>query len=164
MAKIIKENIIKLLNERIYREEMSSRIYKAMAVWLEFNGFVGAAKLWNTYSQEELKHAEWAYSYLLDLDIMPEVPELNQPDQIIFKGLPQIINLSYKHEIEITNQCQTLAKAAFEASDFMTLELAHRYLKEQVEELAKTNNWLNQLNSFGDSKESLRLLDSIMGA
>ena len=63
----ISENLIKILNYRIVQEEFSSRLYKAMAIWLDFKGFNGAAKLWNTYSEEELKHANWAYEYLLDI-------------------------------------------------------------------------------------------------
>ena len=160
--KNISEKVIKLLNFRIEQEEFSSRLYKAMSIWLEYNGYLGAAKLWDKYSDEELIHAEWAYEYLLDLDIMPEVPELRKPDTE-FGGLVDIIQRSYDHETKVTDQCQEFAKGAFTEGDYMALELAQKYLKEQQEELAKTTNWLDRIEAFGSSKEALRLLDNEMG-
>lgn len=160
--KNISEKVIKLLNYRIEQEEISSRIYKAMSIWLEYKGFLGAAKLWNKYSNEELTHAEWAYEYLLDLDVMPVVPMLNKP-QTDFSGLVDIIQKSYDHESQVTEQCQQFAKSAFEDGDYMALELAQKYLKEQQEELSKTTKWLDRIEAFGSSNECLRLLDNEMG-
>jgi len=158
---IISDKIVQLMNYRIEQEEASSRLYKAMAVWLDFHGFSGAAKVWYRYSEEELVHKEWAYQYLLDLNIKPTTPSLEKP-QNDYKGLANIVALSLKHEIEVTDQCKALATAAHTEGDFMTLELAMRYLKEQVEELSKTQAWVDKLNSYGDDKIALRLLDNEM--
>lgn len=160
---VIHNDLIKLLNYRIQQEEYSSRLYKSMSVWLNVNGFAGAAKLWESYSEEELKHAKWAYEYLTDLNILPEVPALMQPVDK-FKSLSDIVILSYKHEVEITAQCQSLAQEAQQLGDYMTLNLAQKYLKEQQEELAKTNYWIDRLKAFGTEKTALRLLDDEMGA
>lgn len=159
----INEKVVKLMNFRIQQEEASSRLYKAMSIWLNYNGFMGASKLWEKYSKEEQSHAEIAYEYLLDLDIMPEIPALESPESN-FVGLVDIITKSYNHEIEITEQCNTLAKTAIQEADFMTLQLAQNYLIEQKEEIAKTCGWLDKLEAFGNSKEALRLLDNEMGA
>ena len=161
MKTIISDKIITLLNYRIEQEEQSSRLYKSMSNWLNYNGFTGAAKLWEKYSNEELTHAQWSYDYLLDLDIKPITPELPKPKQD-FNGLIDIIQKSYDHELEITTQCQQLAKACVEENDFMTLVIAQKYLKEQTEEIAKTVYWLDRIEAFGDSKECLRLLDNEM--
>src|SRR5260221_2271468 len=74
---LISPESITLLNFRIREEEISSRIYLAMSLWLENNAFLGAAKLWRKYSNEETTHAEWARKYLLSLGITPEVPALD---------------------------------------------------------------------------------------
>ena len=159
---VISENMISLLNYRIEQEEMSSRLYKAMSVWLNKNGFLGASKLWAKYSSEEAVHAQWAYEYLLDLNILPNVPQLEKP-QADFKSLQNIIALSLKHEYEILDQLQSLAKEANLEMDFMTLELAQRYLKEQVEEIAKTTTFVDELEAFGTGGAALRLFDNKMG-
>jgi len=159
----ISKKIEDLINFRIVEEEKSSRLYLAMSKWLGYNGYTGASKLWNTYSQEEVKHSQIAYSYLEDLDLLPKVPALEHP-LCEFKGLPEICKASYDHEMLITQQCNDLAKAAAGEGDYMTLELAQRYLKEQVEEIGKTTYWLDKLDAFGESPEALRLLDNEMGA
>ena len=133
-----------------------------MGIWLDYNGYIGAGKLFAKYSAEEQAHAEKAYGYLLDLDIQPSVPAISKPVGE-YKSLPEIIDLSYKHELEITRQCQELAKAANTLNDFMTLELAQWYLTEQVEEIAKTSMLKDRLEAFGEDKIALRMLDKEMG-
>lgn len=159
---VIKDTIINLLNYRIEQEELSARLYKSMSIWLNKHGFIGASKLWDKYSIEETTHAKWAYDYLLSLNIQPMVPTLMQP-QLEFKGLPNIIALSYQHEVDILNQLQELADASQVHNDYMTLELVQRYLKEQVEEIEKTTTFIDKLEAFGDDKVALRLLDNEMG-
>lgn len=157
----ISPRLIALMNYRIEQEEASSRLYKAMAVWLDYTGFSGAAKLWNRYSSEELVHAQWAYQYLLDLDVKPEVPPIAKPSTE-FGGLVDIVYKSYEHEQEVTRQCQELAAGAFKDGDYATLHLAQKYLDEQVEEIAKTNYWINRLTAFGSDGILLRELDEEM--
>ena len=159
---VISNEMIKLVNFRIEQEEMSSRLYLAMSVWLDVNGYAGAGKLWKKYSDEELEHAGWSYQYLQDLNILPDVPKLDKPD-ITVSGLPQVIVDSYKHEMKITAQCQEFAQKAQEEGDYMTLNLAQKFLKEQVDEIAKTTYWVDRLKAFGNDKIALRLLDNEMG-
>lgn len=159
--KNISERLISLMNYRIEQEEASSRLYKSMAVWLDYKGYNGAAKLFNKYAEEELKHAQWAYQYLLDLDVLPSVPAIEKP-QTDFSGLVDIINKTYEHEQKVTEQCQQLASAAFKEGDYMTLHLAQHYLDEQVEELAKSNYWVNRVQAFGSDSNILFEIDEEM--
>ncbi len=157
----ISNKAIEFLNFRILQEESSSRIYKAMSVWLSFHGFAGAEKLWSKYSEEEQKHADWAYEYMLDLNVKPCIPALSAPEEE-FDGLVDIIQKSYDHEVDITNQCKALAAEAFKEGDYLLFQLAQKYNGEQIEELAKTQYWLDRLEAFGDSEVALRLLDNEM--
>jgi ferritin len=83
---------------------------------------------------------------------------LNQPVQE-FSGFPQIIKDTYEHEVVITNQCKELASHALKLGDHMLYQLAGTYLKEQIEELGKAQNLVDQLESFGEDKIAMRLLD-----
>ena len=159
---VVSDKTISTLNYRIQQEEQSVRIYRAMAVWLEFKGYSGAAKLYKQYSSEEANHADWAYQYLLDLNVQPIVPELVQPT-LDFKGLPQVLALTLKHELEVTDQCIALARLVQEEGDYMTLELAQKYLKEQADELKKAQYWIDRLNLFGTDPIALHILDEEMG-
>jgi ferritin len=160
---LISDEMIKMLNYRIEQEEASSRLYLAMSLWLDVNGYTGAAKKWKQYSDEEKAHAEWSYKYLTDLNIIPTIPALETPKNDFKGGLPQIIVESYKHEIEITKQVTQFAKAANEAGDYMTFGIAQKFVAEQIEELAKTNTLVDKLKAFGTDKIALRLLDNELG-
>jgi ferritin len=70
--------------------------------------------------------------------------------------------MSFDHEVEVSTQCMKLADAAFKKADHMLYELALKYLKEQVEEHDKMQNWVDQLEAFGTDKIAMRLLDHEM--
>ena len=156
------DSVIKILNYRIEQEEASSRLYHAMSIWLNNNGFMGAAKAWQTDADGEMEHAQWAKEYLLDMGVQPEIPALPKPVQS-FTGLCDIIKQSYKHEVLVTEQCNELAKQAFKNSDHLLYQLANRFLKEQQEELGKVQTLLDKLSAFGEDKVALRLLDNELG-
>ena len=158
----ISKKIEDLVNFRIQQEELSSRLYLAMSKWLMFNGYAGASKLWKKYSDEEQAHADKAKDMLLAFGIQPDTPALAKPPQT-FQGLPDIIRKSYDHEMEVTNQCQELTKAAMNEGNFMVMELGLWYSKEQVEELDKMQTFLDKLEAFGEDKIAMRLLDEEMG-
>jgi ferritin len=127
-------------------------------MWLDDKGYMNASKLWRKYSDEERNHADLARQYLLDLGLRPLTAMLNQPVQE-FSGFPQIIKDTYEHEVVITNQCKELASHALKLGDHMLYQLAGTYLKEQIEELGKAQNLVDQLESFGEDKIAMRLLD-----
>lgn len=155
---IISQRIIDLLNFRIQREELSARKYLAMYMWLEDKAYMNSAKIWKKNYEEEREHANWAREYLLSLDIRPHTPSLEQvPEE--FESLGDIIRVSLEHEIQITKECQELAKACMEEGDFLTYTLAHKYVSEQVEELKKSYDMKNLLEIYGEEKLSLALLD-----
>ena len=159
---LLSDECIKVLQYRIQQEELSSRIYQSMSLWLNNEGYTGAASLWMKYSQEELTHANWSREYLLAMGITPEVPMLAaQPSS--YQGLSQIIEQSYDHEILITKQCKELADKAFKAGDHMLYTLALQFTKEQVEEHDKMQTWIDKLEAFGTDKLALRFLDEEMG-
>lgn len=158
---LIPEKIIKLLNYRINQEELSSRLYSAMSEWLEYSGFLGAAKLWGQYASEESDHAQWAYKYLGDHDYLPEVGSIGEV-KTDYKSLVEVVYDSYKHELDIAKQCNELAEGCVEECDFHTLNLALKYTAEQTDEIGKINKWVSRIVAMGNEPKEMRLLDDEM--
>jgi ferritin len=158
---LLSDHCVGYLNYRVQQEEYSARIYLSMALWLSNEGYLGAGKLWRNYSDEEMKHADIARNYLLAMGVQPITAKLESPSQT-FTGLPDIIKKSYDHEIQVTTQIKDMATEALKKSDHMLYELCLGYLKEQVEEHDKMQNWLDRLSAFGTDKVALRLLDNEM--
>ena len=161
MNPLIDNSCASHLNYRVQQEEYSARIYMSMSMWLNNKGYQGAAALWRKYSDEEMKHADIARTYLLSFGIQPVTPRLDQPKQN-YSGLPEIVKLSFDHEVEVSKQIKDMANHALSDGDHMLYELCLAYLKEQVEEHDKMQNWMDQLEAFGTDKVALRLLDHEM--
>lgn len=155
---MLSDNIISLLNFRINEEEKSSRIYLAMHLWLEDKGYFNSSKLWKKYSEEELKHADWAREFLLSFNITPETRPIGEV-QNDFSGLDDIIHKTLEHEIVITNQCKDLSLAAFNEQDMLTFTLGQKYVAEQVEEVAKSFSLVSLLDQYKDVPLGMALLD-----
>ena len=156
-------NAIEILNFRIEQEEYSSRLYQAMSLWLNNNGFVGAAKAWLKDAEGEMEHAQWAKDYLLDMGVTPKLPALQEPPHD-FKGLPDVIRQSFAHEIKVTQQCNDLATHAQTTKDFLLYQLSSKYMQEQQEELGKVQTYMDKLAAFGDSQVAMKLFDTELGA
>ena len=152
--------LIKLLNYRINQEEYSSRLYHAMSLWLDNQGYISAAELWQKYSDEELVHAAKVKDFLKSFGIMPEIQTIQDVDTSNFKDLPNIIKLSFEHELEISRQCEELAKAGNEDDNLMVYDLGMWLVREQIEEQDKVQTLMDKVNLFYDgSKVSLALLE-----
>lgn len=153
---------IDILNFRIEQEELSSRLYQAMSLWLNDNGFMGAAKAWLKDAEGEMEHAQWAKDFLLDMGVQPKLSTLTLPVQK-FEGLCDIIEQTYTHEVVVTQQCNDLAKHAMQYGNHLLYQLAIKYLQEQQEELGKIQTLIDKLEAFGEDKIALRLLDNELG-
>jgi ferritin len=140
---------IKILNYRIEAEENSSRLYQAMSLWLNDNGFMGAACAWQKDAEGEMDHANWAKTYLLDMGIQPTLPALEKPLQS-FQGLPDIIR----------KQVNALGVEGQKTGDHLLYQLAIKYLQEQQEELGRLQTLIDKLGAFGEDKIAMRLLDN----
>lgn len=160
-TQFLNDSMVNLLNYRIEQEEYSSRIYLSMAMWLANSGFIGAGKLFRKYSDEELLHAEKAREVLLANGLQPATKALPEPKQE-FASFPELIKESFAHEQQITEQCNELTKEAFKHNCFMVMELGLWYVKEQVEELDKFQNFIDRLEAFGEEADLLRELDDQM--
>ncbi len=155
---LISPRLIDLFNFRIRQERNSAYIYKAMSLWLEDKAYMNGAKLWHKFYTEELNHATWAEEFLLSLDIKPITPQVDQPSNE-FMGYGDIVRKTLEHEINITNECQNLAKACMEEGNMMGYTVAHKYVSEQIEELKKAFDLLNLLEVYGEEKLNLALYD-----
>jgi ferritin len=150
-----------LIQAQVINESNNVRLYRAMSEWLKFNGWKGAAKLWLQYSKGEQDHADRLYQYLQNRDWQPLTQALaGQPKE--FVSLENIIKQSLSHEIEVSGQINAISEAAFNEPDLPTFTFIQWFVKEQIEEEAKLQEWSQRLQAYKDSGSDLILLDKEM--
>lgn len=136
MKDLLDKKIVDTLEYRIQQEEFSSRLYEQMHLWLDDNGYLNTAALYKIYSDEEMKHAGWSKSYLLDYGYTPKLRKLDSPD-IELNSLQDVFEATLEHELEITKQCEDLASQALKEGNHVLYALASKYCAEQQEEIGK---------------------------
>lgn len=139
---LISQKTIELLHQRIKAEEESSRLYEQFSLWLANESYISLAKLFKRYASEEMSHVGWAKDYLMSFNIIPELPSLDEPINLITNVL-DIATKTLEHETLVTLQCRELYKHALEEGDYNLVTLAQKYNAEQVEEIDRANNLLS---------------------
>lgn len=139
---MLDQKVINILNYRISQEQISSKIYEQMSLWLDNTGYKNFAKLYKKYADEELIHAGFAIEFLLSYGITPKLLAIPE-QQCEFDSLQEILEITKAHEEEITRQCSELQGFALK-NNIPTLQtLALKYCSEQVEELNRSRNLLD---------------------
>lgn len=134
---LLSKEAIASLEQRIQSEEFSSRLYEDMSLWFEDKGYINLAKLYAKYSSEELNHAKWAKEFLLSYNMKPCLKALQSPEAE-YSSCLDILEATRDHEIQITNECQSLSKDALKRGEMTLFSLGQKYCAEQVEELKKS--------------------------
>jgi ferritin len=156
---LLDKELLDLFNYRINQEEASSRLYLKMSIHLQDIGYFNAAKLWRKFANEELEHADIARDYLLALDIEPETRDIIVPDKT-FVGLDGVIRTTLEHELEVTQQCEDLAKTAMKLTCMKSFKIAQKYVEIQIHELEEYHDMKNRLDLFGTDPLNLRMYDN----
>lgn len=157
-SKLLNQKVVDTLNYRIQQEEFSSRLYEQMSLWLNDKGYLNTSELYKIYSQEELKHAGWAKSYLLDYGITPCLMKLESPEMEL-SSLKDVFEATLEHELEVTKQCEDLATMALKESNHVLYALASKYCAEQQEEIGKAITNLDILALSAD----MLIIDNYIG-
>jgi ferritin len=131
-----------LLQEQVRHEFTASQQYIALAVWFDGQDLPQLAKHFYRQSLEERNHAMMIVQYLLDNDIQPPVPGIDEVRND-FKEAVQLVELALKQEKEVTDEIVKLAKAARDEDDYKGEQFMQWFLKEQVEEVAQMTTLLN---------------------
>jgi bacterioferritin B len=131
-----------LLQEQVRHEFTASQQYIALAVWFDGQDLPQLAKHFYHQSLEERNHAMMIVQYLLDNDIRPHIPGVDEVRND-FSEAVQVVELALKQEKEVTDEIIKLAKTARDEDDYKGEQFMQWFLKEQVEEVAQMTTLLN---------------------
>jgi len=132
----------RMLQEQVRHEFTASQQYVALAVWFDGQDLPQLAKHFYRQSLEERNHAMMIVQYLLDNDIRPAIPGIDEVRND-FSEAVDLVALALKQEKEVTDEIINLAKVARDEDDYKGEQFMQWFLKEQVEEVAQMTTLLN---------------------
>lgn len=155
---MVSEKIEKALNEQIMKEEVSSRIYLAMASWCENKGYQGAADFLYAHSDEERMHMLKMVHYLNDRGGYAKLMPLEKVEGN-FKSLMEVFEAVLKHEQYITKSINDIYEICLNEKDYTTGNFIQWYINEQIEEESLVNTILDKMKLAGNDKTGLFHID-----
>lgn len=156
---MLKEPMLKKLNDQIALEGYSAYLYYAMVGYFETINLKGFANWMLIQAQEEITHMHRIFTYINDRGASVTLQQVDQPPAMWESPLVCIAEtLAHEQMIsEKINECVTLA---LQENDHSTNAMLQWFVSEQVEEEAAADDLLQKLTMVGDNSSGLFLLDS----
>ncbi len=155
---MLKEKMVKALNDQINEELYSAYLYLSMSAHFESIGLKGFANWMMIQYKEETDHAMKIYGYLFSQGEKPKLLEIKEPPEKWDSPLHAFED-TYKHEQHITERINYLVDIAEELKDRATYNFLQWFIDEQVEEEENDRDIIDKLKLIGDSKNALFMLD-----
>ncbi len=159
---MLKENVLKKLNEQVTAEHYASNLYLAMSSWCKAQGLDGAAKFLSIHSKEELLHMYRLFNYINETGSMAIVSKIDAPP-CDYKDLKDVFEQTYKHELHVTALINSLVDLTLTDKDFSTFNFLQWYVSEQHEEEALFKGILDRIDVVGLEGRGLFMIDNEIG-
>lgn len=137
-----------MLQDQVRHEFTASQQYVALAVWFDGQDLPQLAKHFYRQSLEERNHSMMIVQYLLDNDIAPAIPGVDNVKND-FSEAADLVALALQQEKNVTDEIINLAKIARDEDDYKGEQFMQWFLKEQVEEVAQMTTLLNVVRRAG---------------
>lgn len=157
---MLKEKVLKALNEQVNAEQYSALLYLSMSAWFEDKGLPGFANWMYVQYQEELTHANKIFKYIVERSGKAEVKAIKQMPAD-FESVLQVVEKTLEHEQHVSDLINNLVDVASEERDHATQSFLQWFVDEQVEEEANVTEILDSLKLIeGEGKgNGLFMLD-----
>jgi ferritin len=155
---MIKAKVQSALNDQIKKEEFSSRLYLAMAIWCEINGYPGASKFLYQHAEEERVHMMKLVHYVNERDGKAQLMDIERPTDE-FDSLLDLFEKVMEHEKFITEAISELYEVALKEKDYTTMNFLQWYITEQLEEESLFKTILDKIKLVGNDKAGMFHID-----
>ncbi|MDA3907130.1 MAG: ferritin [Bacteroidales bacterium] len=151
------------LNKQINAEEHASRLYFAMGVWCDKNGFSGSAKYLYAHAEEERMHMIKLVHYVSERDGNVIIDSLPKP-QNNWDDILAVFTEVLTHEKSVTGMINSMFEVCMQEKDYLTSNFLQWYIQEQVEEESGAREILDMITLAGNSQGGLFHFDKEMAA
>lgn len=158
------EEIVDLLLPRLADEFKAFYAYRAASNWCQNVGFMKAADYFAKESADELTHAKKLESYLVDWNVIPELPKIEEPE-IEFQNLASVIETAYNLEYALYEEYEDTSMKILKLGDLCVFDFLQFYRTTQKESVAEYSDMMNVLDGVktDDKFQMLMLEENLFG-
>ena len=155
---MLNPDIENALNRQLNHEQTAAQEYLAMAAYFEQRNLMGFAKFMSKQSQEEHEHAMRLFKHVFDRGGRARVGAIAEP-AAEFESPRAVFEAAYGREQANTKSIHELYKLALDRQDYASQTMLHWFIDEQVEEERWCEEALALLETIGDNRSALLMLD-----
>ena len=130
---MITKRLADMLTAQIASELSAHMIYQAVSIYFRRQSLKRWGKLYFDQSVEEATHANKIIDFLVDQDVVFELPKLAGV-KTEFKTPLDAVRTTLANEQKVTAQFHAMAKAALDEGDHTVYQFLQWFIQEQVEE------------------------------
>ena len=166
--RVLKDEIVDILNRQIKMEAHSSAAYLAMAAWCDIRGYDNSAEFFFKQSEEERKHQMKLFHYLCDMECQAISPTVGESEHD-FGSLKKVFEKSLDIEVAVSDAIHEIVYDCRKYNDIASEEFMKWFVMEQIEEEYIARRALEMFEVLGEDKIALgmfeeRILDIEYGA
>ena len=147
------------LNRRFNEEQTAAQEYLAMAAWCESQNMAGFAAFFRRQSDEERMHAMKFFDHITDRGGEVQVGAISAP-QLSFSAVVDVFKAALERERANSRSINECYGLAVDQRDYATQTFLHWFITEQVEEEQWAEEAVGLLETAGDNRSALLMLDN----
>ena len=157
---MISKRLAEMLTAQIAAELSAHMIYQAVSIYFRRQSLTRWGKLYFDQSVEEAAHANKIIEFLVDQDVVFELPKLPGA-KTEFKSPLDAVRTTLANEQKVSSQFHAMAKAALDEGDHTAYQFLQWFIEEQVEEERTAQALVDLVASGINLFQAEPLLDSI---
>lgn len=160
----LEPQIVSELLPRLKDEFNAYYFYRSASNWCRSVGYFKAADYFAKESADELEHAKKLENYLVDWNVIPELPTIDAP-VLNFNSYVDIVEQAYQIEYSLYLAYELASNYALDNKDTSAFNFLQFYVDTQVSSVAEYSDKLNTLEGVNpmDKFNLLLLEENIFG-
>jgi ferritin len=159
---MLKESMLKALNQQINAEAYSAYLYKSMQAYFLSINLPGFAQWMSIQTLEEMNHANIFYRFIAERGGRVKLAAIDAP-KIEWASPLNIFEDTLAHEQHVTELINGLVDLAIKENDHASNNFLQWFVKEQVEEEANVDAILQKLRLTKGEGAGLFMIDQELG-
>ena len=155
---MLKEKVLKAINQQINYEYYSAFLYLSMSAWFQVKGLPGFANWMFVQYQEELTHGNKFFKYVHERGSQVILKPIAQVDTD-FVNVIDVFEKTLEHEQFVTDSINKIQDVAIAESDHATQSFLKWFIDEQVEEESNAKEILETLRLIDGQGNGIFMLD-----